>query len=643
MNNEYEQARKLGLKSYREALSRGEYPYLHVLDETLSHVTIVAENQLGLMEIPIDRIYGTYTAGRRGAFAPNFMPLLAPRTEFESKWSALYKSHLEEGIKEPVIAYEYMNRYYIAEGNKRVSILKFSGAASVTGYVTRLIPERNNSLQNRVYFEYLDFYKDCPTTQLIFTHPGSYEELRTFVGKEPGEHWTTDERMDLDAAYLRFKQVFDTRASEAPKNLTSADAFLTFLHFYEYREVLEKIPYTLKDDLDRVWDDIVLSAEKEPVELLLDSSDQPKKNLFSVIFGSQKPDRPLNIAFIYAKPPAESGWIYGHELGRIALQEAYGDALHTYVRENVRVEDLEDVLEEVIAEGADIIFATTPVFLGGCLKAAARHPEVKILDCAINSSHRYVRTYYARIYEAKFLSGMIAGIMTENDKIGYFTDYPIHSNLANLNAFARGVEMVNPKARVHVQWDSLSGSDPKAYFEEQDIRIISGRELVLLSDDSREFGLYRLTEDGHENLAMPLFNWGVLYRKLVASILNGTYEDVDKTGSRRALNYWWGMSSDAIDIICSKNVPESVMRLIDFMRERIASDEYSPFYGKIYSQDGVISDDPHGILTPREIMRMKWLNENIIGRIPEIEELTPEGQAIMVVQGKSLTEKEELE
>ncbi len=643
MINEYEQARKLGLKSYREALAKGEYPYLQVLDEMLNHVTIVAENKLGLVEIPIDRIYGTYTAGRRGAFAPNFMPLLAPRTEFESKWSSLYESHLEEGIKDPVIAYEYMNRYYIVEGNKRVSILKYSGAAAVPGYVTRLIPERNDSAESRAYFEFLDFYKCCPTSLIVFTRPGSYEELLEFTGKAKGERWSKDEQMDLEAAFLRFESVYKNYPAERPADLTSADAFLAFLHYYEYKDVLEKVPYLLKDDLARVWDDIVLTAEKEPVELVLESEEAPKKSLFSMIFGSQKPDHKLRVAFIYSKTPAESGWIYGHELGRQALQDAYGDEIETFTRENVGVDRLEEVLEEVISNGANIIFATTPIYLSGCLKAAAKHPEVKILDCAINSSHRYVRTYYARIYEGKFLSGMIAGAMTDNDEIGYFADYPIHSNLANLNAFARGVEMVNPRAHVHVQWAAVEGSDPQAYFRDHNIRIISGRELVKLNDDNREFGLYRITDEGRENLAMPLFNWGVLYRKLIDSIINGSYTDIDKAGNRRALNYWWGMGSDVIDIICSKNVPEPVMRLVDFMREHIVNDEYSPFYGRIYSQNGVVCDDPKGVLTPREITKMNWLNRNVIGRIPEIDELTPDGRAIMIVQGKNLTDRGELE
>ena len=71
-----------------------------------------------------EMIVGTFTAGRRTAFAPNFMPLLDDESEFAAKWQTLYNAHLEEGIHDPIKCYEFMNRYYVLEGNKRVSVLK---------------------------------------------------------------------------------------------------------------------------------------------------------------------------------------------------------------------------------------------------------------------------------------------------------------------------------------------------------------------------------------------------------------------------------------------------------------------------------------------------------------------------------------
>ena len=124
---EYNRARKAGELSYREYLNNNRYPYVRILDEMLNHINIVSENSLGLQEIPVDMIAGTFTAGRRTAFAPNFMPLLGESTEFAGKWSNLIDSLKEDGLKEPIKAYEYMNRFYVMEGNKRVSVMKFLG------------------------------------------------------------------------------------------------------------------------------------------------------------------------------------------------------------------------------------------------------------------------------------------------------------------------------------------------------------------------------------------------------------------------------------------------------------------------------------------------------------------------------------
>ena len=140
---EYEKARKLGLKEYRGDSVKGRYPYVQVLDEILSFTDIVAEQDIGLLYIPIDLIIGTKTKGRTNAFSRNFYPLLDEKSEFAIKWEALYQSHLQEGIREPVIAYEFMHQFYIQEGNKRVSVLKYEGADSVLANVVRLIPQKD--------------------------------------------------------------------------------------------------------------------------------------------------------------------------------------------------------------------------------------------------------------------------------------------------------------------------------------------------------------------------------------------------------------------------------------------------------------------------------------------------------------------
>ena len=135
----YEDALKQGKKYYDARMGRGEDPYPKVLDEMINMANVSPMN-LGLIEIPIERIIGTRTGGRKNAFAGNFMPLMDPGTEFGDKWITLCEAHLNEGITDPITCYEYLGYFYVQEGHKRVSVLKSYGATDINGNVTRLVP-----------------------------------------------------------------------------------------------------------------------------------------------------------------------------------------------------------------------------------------------------------------------------------------------------------------------------------------------------------------------------------------------------------------------------------------------------------------------------------------------------------------------
>ena len=109
---DYIGALKRGRKHYQDSLTKGQYPYLPVLDNILSYTKIVSEVSLGLMDIPLNKIIGTKTEGRTNAFASNFMPLLTEQSEFGAKWAALYDHQINDGIRDPIVAYEFMNSFY---------------------------------------------------------------------------------------------------------------------------------------------------------------------------------------------------------------------------------------------------------------------------------------------------------------------------------------------------------------------------------------------------------------------------------------------------------------------------------------------------------------------------------------------------
>ena len=118
---DYQKAYKLGKKDYQARMMRGELPTLQVLDDILPPKGSYSEVPLGLVQIPIDQIVGTKSDGRSNAFAGNFMPILRENTEFAYKWATLSQSHIDKGIREPIKAYEYMNKFYVQEGNKRLT------------------------------------------------------------------------------------------------------------------------------------------------------------------------------------------------------------------------------------------------------------------------------------------------------------------------------------------------------------------------------------------------------------------------------------------------------------------------------------------------------------------------------------------
>ncbi|SFC76941.1 hypothetical protein [Ruminococcus albus] len=127
MRSDYKAAKRLAEEAVAEARKNNTSPYLPVLDANEEINNSLKVVKLGLIELPVDRIIGNKEQGRNNAFANNFMPLLEEASEFAIKWWKLYDSFLEEGIRDAIIVYEYMNDYYVQEGNKRVSVSKYGG------------------------------------------------------------------------------------------------------------------------------------------------------------------------------------------------------------------------------------------------------------------------------------------------------------------------------------------------------------------------------------------------------------------------------------------------------------------------------------------------------------------------------------
>lgn len=622
----YKKANKMAKKEYQHRLSLGEKPTLQVLDDILPPKGFYSEVPLGLIQIPLEQIVGTKTSSRSNAFASNFMPLLDDESEFARKWADLSDSHLKQGIYEPIKAYEYMNQFYVEEGNKRVSVSKYFNGFSIPGSVTRLIPKRTKENEHELYYEFLDFYARNKINYIWFSKPGSFIKLQELVGREPEENWSEDDCRNFHSIYYKFKKEYEKKSTDP--TITTGDAFLTFIEVHGYKNIYSLYEDEVREMIHKTWEEFGLLGEEDDIELKLApttrSSLLPKLHLF----GTPK----LKIAFLYEKTPTASAWTYGHELGRLHLEQVFPNEVDTLCYQNVTLETVDAYIKTAVENGCNIIFTTTPAFAQASVKAAIEYPHVKVLNCSVNTAHRYIRTYYIRMHEAKFLMGAIAGAMADNNKISYIADYPFYGTIAHINAFAMGAKMVNPRAEVYLDWRCLKNNDVMENLKKIAPSCFSTRDMLMPDEELRYFGIYQMNGETMCNLAMPLLHWGKFYEQLIDAILDGSW-NYDDISSYKAINYWWGMSAGVIDVICSRNLPIGTKRLIELLKSTITGGQFHLFSGILYSQDGVVQSDPSYTLSPDEIVSMDWLAENVIGHIPSKEEIVESAMPAFLQQG----------
>ena len=623
---DYMSALKLGKKEYHACVNKGKYPYLPVMENMMEEKSIDSEVSLGIDQIPLRLVVGTCTAGRTNAFADNWMPILEWGSEFSAKWASLSDSQVNEGIRDPIKVYEYMNKFYVLEGNKRVSVLKYFKAVTVNAQVIRKIPKKSDDPDVKIYYEFMDFYKATKLNDIYFSKEGSFTTLMDLVGIEPGKVMDEDAKKDLVSSYLNFRTAYESRGGDR-FDFPVGDAYLRFIHIHGYDNVKHMTSDEMDKNVAKTWEEFELISDNSGVELKMDPAkiEPAKKNILSYLLPISGGDsnKKLKVGFIYEKTPQTSEWCYAHELGRQYIDETFGKQIETVSITNVRPKiDDYDAIQKLIDENTDLIFVTSSAMMYASLKQAIAHPKAKILNCSLNISHKYIRTYYTRIHEAKYLTGLIAGVMSKSDRIGYVAGCPLYGVMANVNAFAMGVKAVNPDAKVYVEWNGIKDNDVEARFNELGINCISDQDMITPKKSSRIFGIYFIYDGNIKNL-----------EKLIQSILSGSWKKEEEGDKVSALNYWWGMSSGAVDIIYGGGLNNETKKIVDLIRESIIKGEFHPFSGELRNQEGKIMNKAGETLDPDEIIEMDWLMDNIVGKIPEYDELSEEYKLLVINQG----------
>ncbi|MGN1098023.1 MAG: BMP family ABC transporter substrate-binding protein [Clostridia bacterium] len=346
---------------------------------------------------------------------------------------------------------------------------------------------------------------------------------------------------------------------------------------------------------------LILALAMVLVFTACDGSDEPdlaNEDMTPSDVEEQLSEDVFKVGVIYSGDPASgSGYSYTHDQGIIAMQNSLGLSEGQIVRKiNVSASDADSVrtaMEECIDEGCEIIFGTSGDYMNVMASLAKKYPDIIFSNAAGSKSNdANFNNYSARIYQAFYLTGIAAGMKTESGKIGFVAamDSGNSEVTACVDAFAMGVERVNPEAKVYVK---ITGVWSDAVLEQQtaDALIDIGCDVIAqhcdtpapqIAAESRQVWSCGYNNDMGEiapeaHLTAPIWNWGIYYTRTAKAVMEKTWTSE---------NYYGGMDDGLIDISAlSKNCADGTKEAVAEAKAEILSG-HDVFSGEIIDNQG---------------------------------------------------------
>ena len=333
--------------------------------------------------------------------------------------------------------------------------------------------------------------------------------------------------------------------------------------------------------------------------------------------------KPLKAAWIYVGPVGDAGWSYAHDLGRKAVAEKFKGKIETQYVENVpEGADAERVIRDLVAQGNQIIFATSFGFGDSMEKVARDFPDVKFEHATGYKTLPNLRVYEGRFYEPAYLAGIVAGGMTKSNTLGFVGSFPIPEVLRNVNAYTLGAQSVNPKIKVKLVWIG-AWFDPKKETEAAQALMTQGADVLLQNTDStsvlqaaEKAGKYAFGWDSDmsafatkAHLGSCILHWDVYYTKAISDVLNGTWKtEVIK----------WGIKEGANDFVkLSPAIPKPVLDKVAAARKFLVEHPGDVFRGPIVDQSGKEVLAAGKVADDKMKSEMNFLVKGIEGSIPK--------------------------
>ena len=338
---------------------------------------------------------------------------------------------------------------------------------------------------------------------------------------------------------------------------------------------------------------------------------------------AQAQDEPFKVGFVYVGPVGDHGWTYQHDQGRLALEEHFGDAVETTFVESVSEgADAERVIRQMVESGHDMIFTTSFGFMNATAAMAEQYPDVIFEHATGYKRADNLATYLSTTYQGRYVSGFLAGEVSESGKIGYIASFPIPEVIRDINAVMLGLQAVRDDAEISIIWVN-TWYDPAKEAEAARVMIDQGVDVLIQHTDSpaamqvaQEEGVWavgqasdmsRFGPDAH--LTAVVNDWSPYYIERVKAAMDGTWETHD---------LWGGMAEDIIIVTeIHPDVPEEVRKEGRAIADAIHDGSFHPFTGPIANQDGEVMVPEGTTMTNEELAQMNWYVQGIEGSLPQ--------------------------
>lgn len=335
-------------------------------------------------------------------------------------------------------------------------------------------------------------------------------------------------------------------------------------------------------------------------------------------------DTNLKVGFVYIGSAVEPGWSYSHEQGRLAIEAAFPNVETAYV-ENVpeNPADAERVIRDFAQNGYGLIFTTSFGYMDPTINVAKEFPDVKFVNISGYKTADNSSNAFGKIEEPRYVSGIIAGLTTKSNVLGYVAAFPIPEVIRGINAFTLGVRSVNPAATVKVIWTN-TWFDPQKERTAAEALLDAGADVLAQHQDTaatalaaQDRGAYAIgyhvdmaPQAPEAILTSAVWNWGAYYTAAVQSVLDGTWTNTP---------YWGGWKDGVVDLApVSSVVAADAQTTAADVAQKFINGEASittVFTGPINDNTGTEKLAAGQSLSDEELLGLSWFVEGVDGEI----------------------------